>query len=79
MSHMSEFQARLRSAEKPEDLEGLVPSGGGAGGPVEWEDIESKPSSFPPGDHEHPGYAAGADLEALAERVKALEDAAKKK
>ncbi|CAM4138351.1 hypothetical protein [Nocardiopsis rhodophaea] len=73
MSYMSEFQARLRSAGAPEDLEGLIPTGGG-GGPVAWKDITGKPKTFPPADHDHPEYAAKADLEALEARVKALEE-----
>lgn len=31
----------------------LPVSGGGGGGPVDWEDVENKPSEFPPASHTH--------------------------
>src|SRR5690606_32252580 len=32
---------------------GDAPGGGGGGGPVSWDDVEDKPSTFPPEAHTH--------------------------
>src|SRR5690606_20924752 len=32
---------------------GDAPGGGGGGGPVSWDDVEDKPSTFPPSPHSH--------------------------
>lgn len=61
----------------------LPTSGGGSGGgPVDWEDVENKPSEFPPASHTHAagdvssGTFSTARIPALAiSKITGLQDA----
>lgn len=60
----------------------LPTSGASGGGPVDWEDVENKPSEFPPTSHTHAagdvssGTFAAARIPALAiSKITGLQDA----
>lgn len=46
-----------------------LPAGGGEGGPVDWDDVDDKPTEFPPAEHEHPLTEVVGLEDALADKA----------